>query len=122
MDTYTAAQELKTELGTVLDETATVVDLDPALINSALTAGRQAIVVRPPVVNYPTRFAAEADWTLILVPGITDLARAWGALDAMLADVMQAVDVDTVTPSQYQTAGGTLYPAFSVTFTQPYNL
>lgn len=122
LDTYAAAQELKTELAGVVDTTAVVVDLDPALINSALAAGRVAVHVMPPRVTYPTAFSAEATWTVVLVVPVIDLVRAWAELDKGLAQLGEAIDVDTVTPSQYQTAKGTLYPAFSIEFTQPYDL
>lgn len=122
LNTYEAATALKAELGAVVDETAIIVDLDPATVNSALTAGRSAICIRPPKVSYPTTFSAEAEWSLILITPNTDLVRAWSELDAMLATVAEAVDVDTAAPSSYQTAKGTTYPAFLVEFTQPYNL
>lgn len=122
LSTYQAGQELKTELVDQLDTTATVVDLDPALVNAALAAGRNAISIRPPRVTYPTRDAAEATWSLVLIVPMTDLGRAWPALDALLAEVAQAVDLDSVEPASYQTNTGTTWPALDVTFVQPYDL
>lgn len=123
MNTYTAAVDLVGEIAAVVDPASTVVSLDPAAVNSALTAGCQAVCVRPPRVEWSTRTATDATWTVLLVTGPTnDSGRAWQALDDLLATVMAAIDPDTVEPAEYLAASGTRWPAFTVEFTIPYNL
>lgn len=122
LNTYQAGQELKAILDEAIDTTATVIDLDPALVNGALAARRDAIHIRPPRVTYPTPTSAEATWDLVVIVSVTDLGQAWPKLDDLLAEVAEVVELDEVTPSSYQSNTGTLWPAMLATFTQPYDV
>lgn len=74
------------------------------------------VLVTPPARDYTLGCGYSADWRLMaLVPG-PGSADAWAALDALVDDVVDALDVERAEPTAYTlAAGGDPLPAYVLT-------
>lgn len=99
------------------------VHTDPDSAQSAAQSGLDTIIINPPTLEYPTRYAATATWSIWLVPGPSTRNEAWDNLDVMLSQLAAAVDIETARPVEWQpTNHGPHMPAYDVTITTDHDL
>lgn len=120
--TYDIATEIVDELARILDTRAIVtLDLDEAL--NAVNAGRNAVFLQPPDVDYQTDHAIACTWRIYVVPGESDRLRGWRTIDELVDSIRDAINVTRSTPYDWTpTNQGSPLIAFELTATTHHDL
>lgn len=125
MADYAAALALAAEIRDTLADLdpAPVVTLDYAEATATVNTTRAALVlVQPPALTYPTPYAADADYTLIVCSGLDPIADQWQAMTDVIGLLVPAFDVTEARPAGFQPAQGPLLNCYQVTLTRSYDL
>lgn len=117
-----AAEQLAEDVAGYITDERLLVTIDYAEASSAVSNGAPVVYIPAPRVEFPTHFAADAEYRLLIVTGSDDPLIAWQDSIHLAVPIIKAEGATELEPAAFQPAQGPLLPAFSLTLTRSYDL
>lgn len=117
-----AAEELAEDIAGYITDESLLVTIDYAAASSAVSNGAPVIYIPAPTLEFPTFFAADATYRLIIVTGSDDPLIVWQDALELAVPIVKHEGATELEPAAFQPAQGPLLPAFSLTLTRSYDL
>ena len=116
MDTLDAAGDILAQL----DDIDAHVTTDATTVTAHVTAGNNAIIITPPVIDWDTWTDVTLTWTVHVIAGVRDITDAWARLDQLIADIAaHGLNIVRAEPNVFQPINTQhTHPAYTLELTE----